>query len=228
MTRCNAIQTRGAAVGCRLDGDRCTSISLLMLRWQATGLEIVFEMVVEQVRSHAERVAERVLRRHGLRDPDAVDDSVMLVLDHLRRLPGTQGRERPVAKFVPAPSVARGGVADDPGLRFITCLATGRARDVARARRRQRSVPFSQLGAEMAAAFERRLTGSIPSAGSAALADRVRAAAALLEPRQQLLVDLLLEGKSQSVIAHVLGVCEGTVSRLRCRTIAAIQALLAE
>jgi DNA-directed RNA polymerase specialized sigma subunit len=41
-------------------------------------------------------------------------------------------------------------------------------------------------------------------------------------------VELLLEGKNQARIAHVLGVCEGTVSRLRARAIASLQSLVAE
>jgi RNA polymerase sigma factor (sigma-70 family) len=89
-------------------------------------------------------------------------------------------------------------------------------------------VPFSQFGNEAARAFEQRLVASEPAAEGPPLIDRVRAAAKQLEPRQRLLVELLLEGKSQTVIAHVLGVCEGTVSRLRARAIAALQSLVAE
>ena len=51
---------------------------------------------------------------------------------------------------------------------------------------------------------------------------------ALLEPRLRTVVELLLEGKSQVVIAHVLVVCEGTVSRLRTRAIAELKRLLTE
>jgi len=218
------------ASGARKDSvdEVCTSVSLLVLRWQTTGAKTVFEAIVAQVRPHAERVAERVLRRQGLRDPTAVDDAVSLVLDHLRRLSDSEGQERTVAKFVPvSPSPGRGSPRD-PGRAFISCLTTDRARDVARTRRRQRSVPFSQLGPEAALEFERRLAAPAPSLGSPPPIDRVRAAAAELEPRQQRLVELLLEGKSQVVIAHVLGVSAGTVSRQRERVIAALQALLAE
>ena len=44
--------------------------------------------------------------------------------------------------------------------------------------------------------------------------------------RQRLVVELLLEGKSQALIAHVLGVNEGTVSRLRARAIASLRRIL--
>ena len=40
-----------------------------------------------------------------------------------------------------------------------------------------------------------------------------------LEPRLRTVIAMLLEGKSQVTIAHALGVCEGTVSRLRVRAI---------
>jgi RNA polymerase sigma factor (sigma-70 family) len=49
-----------------------------------------------------------------------------------------------------------------------------------------------------------------------------------LPPRERTVIELLLEGKSQAVIAHMLEVCEGTVSRLRGRATAALRNLLAE
>jgi RNA polymerase sigma factor (sigma-70 family) len=225
MTRSRGGQVTGA--GAAQDADACTSVSLLFLRWQETGRETEFEAIVAEVRPQVEQVAERVLHRQGLRDPAAVDDAVSLVLDHLRRLCDAEGRDRPVAKFAP---IAGGGCHEprDPGRTFVACLAKDRARDVVRARRRQRSVPFSQLGAEATRAFEQRLVASDPAADGPPLIDRVRAAAERLEPRQRLLVELLLEGKNQAMIAHVLGVCEGTVSRLRIRAIAALQSLVAE
>ena len=39
---------------------------------------------------------------------------------------------------------------------------------------------------------------------------------------------MLLDGKSQTVIAHVLGVCEGTVSRVRSRAVAKLRGLMDE
>jgi RNA polymerase sigma factor (sigma-70 family) len=168
-----------------------------------------------------------VLHRQGLRDPAAVDDTVSLVLDHLRRLSVSKGTDRTVAKFAPAEGGDR-HAPRDPGRTFVACLAKDRARDVVRARRRQRSVPFSQFGDQAGRAFEQRLVASEPAADGPPLIDRVRAAAERLEPRQRLLVELLLEGKNQARIAHVLGVCEGTVSRLRARAIASLQSLVAE
>ena len=225
MTRSRGGQVTSA--GAAQDADACTSVSLLFLRWQETGRESEFEAIVAEVRPQVEQVAERVLHRQGLRDPAAVDDTVSLVLDHLRRLAAGEGMDRPVAKFAPTPGAGRHALRD-PGRAFVACLAKHRARDVVRARRRQRSVPFSQLGAEATRAFEQRLVASDTAAEGPSLIDRVRAAAERLEPRQRLLVELLLEGKSQAVVAHMLGVCEGTVSRLRIRAIAALQSLVEE
>ena len=205
--------------------EACISLSLLLLRWQTSGDTGAFDALVTQARQQVERVAERVLQQHGLRDPAALDDAVSLVLDHLRRLFDPGGGERPVGRFAPA---ARTAMTKDPGRAFLTCLTRHRALDVARARRRQRSVPFSQLGGELAEVLERRITAAVPTASAAVLIERLLAAAAALEPRQRLLVELLLEGKSQATIAHVLGVCEGTVSRLRERTIAALRARVAD
>ena len=49
-----------------------------------------------------------------------------------------------------------------------------------------------------------------------------------LPPRERLVMELLLEGKNQATVAHVLDVCEGTVSRLRMRAIAMLRDLMAE
>jgi len=225
MTRSRGGKATNA--GTAQDADACTSVSLLFLRWQETGRETEFEAIVAEVRPQVEQVAERVLHRQGLRDPAAVDDAVSLVLDHLRRLSVGKGTDRTVAKFAPAEGGDR-HAPRDPGRTFVACLAKDRARDVVRARRRQRSVPFSQFGDQAGRAFEQRLVASEPAADGPPLIDRVRAAAERLEPRQRLLVELLLEGKNQARIAHVLGVCEGTVSRLRARAIASLQSLVAE
>ena len=227
MTRCDGMRADAAKAAAWPGTEASTSVALLMLRWQETGNEREFEAIVAEVRPQVEQVAERVLQRGGLRDLAAVDDTVSLVLDHLRRLCVGDGGDRPVARFTPAAGGCR-HAPRDPGRTFVACLAKDRARDVVRARRRQRSVPFSQLGEEAARAFEQRLVASDPAAEGPPLIDRVRAATKRLEPRQRLLVELLLEGKSQAAIAHMLGVCEGTVSRLRGRAIVALQRLVVE
>ncbi len=50
----------------------------------------------------------------------------------------------------------------------------------------------------------------------------------MLPPRERMVIELLLEGKSQAVISHMIGVCEGTASRLRSRATAKLRALMTE
>jgi len=207
----------------RSDPDRsCLSISLLLLRWQETGSHRAFESLVKVVRPQIEQVAARTLRRQGVRDGNAVDDAVALVLDHLRRLPGPGDTERCVARFAPKQRQQPA----DPGRGFVSRLAQDRAVDVVRTRWRHRSVPFSQLEAVEGRGFGETIADDM--GGGSLLIDRVRAVVGQLEPRQRTLVELLLEGKTQAVIAHVLGISAGNVSRLRARTLADLRNLLAD
>jgi len=200
----------------------CLSVSLLLLRWQETGSHAAFERLVDFVRPQVERVAAQALRRLGVEDGNAVDDAVALVLDHLRRLPGPGDAERCVARFAPKQRQQPA----DPGRGFVSRLAQDRAVDVVRTRWRHRSVPFSQLEAVEGRGFEETIAGD--TGRGSPLIDRVRAVTGQLEPRQRTLVDLLLEGKTQAVIAHVLGISAGNVSRLRARTLADLRTLLAD
>lgn len=196
-------------------------IDRLLDRWQATNDPEQLAVLVDAVRPMVEAVAVRVLRGRRIMDRSAVDDVVSLVLDHLRRLPGSQEGERPVAMF-------RG---DDPGTdrggRFIRLLARNRSLDVARSHRRhrRRECPFSLAGDQVRWSF----VSPDDAAGQEAEADihdRLVAAIDRLEPDLQAVVQMLLDGKSQAVIAHVLGVCPGTVSRTRRRAMAKLRGLM--
>jgi RNA polymerase sigma factor (sigma-70 family) len=198
----------------------------LMIAWQETGSHDALESLVRTVLPELERVIAGTLAERGIRDPAAVDEAWSLVLDHLRRLAGAESEDRRVTRFTPARVST---VAKDPGWGYLRRLARSRARDVARRRRRGRSVAFSQLGRHDEQRLAAILTNEAP-AGEAILpvGDRIRQAADSLEPRLRLLVELLLDGKSQAVIAHVLGRSEGTVSRLRRRAIAALRQILGD
>jgi len=193
----------------------------LLDRWQATNDPEQLAVLVGAVRPMVEAVAVRVLRSRRIMDRSAVDDVLSLVLDHLRRLPRGPEGERPVAMF-------RG---DDPGTdrggRFIRLLARNRSLDVARSHRRhrRRECPFSSAGDQVRWRF------AIPDDAArqeaeADVHDRLVAAIDRLEPDLQAVVQMLLDGKSQAVIAHVLGVCPGTVSRTRRRAMAKLRGLL--
>jgi hypothetical protein len=193
-------------------------VTALLMTWQTERHDDVFERLVGAVVPQATVVARGVLRQCGVHDPAAIDDALALVLDHLRRLPGPAAGERAVAPFVPADDASQRGVA------FLHRLATDRARDVARAQRRRgrrcRCVPRVEAVADVAAA-----DGAAAHGAEDARA-RVTAALELLPRRDRAVVTLLLTGHNQAAIARALGVCEGSVSRIRGRAIVRLQALV--
>lgn len=196
--------------------------------WQETADEIWLEHVISETRAQLESAARGALRRMQISDWSAVDDALALVFDHLRRLPFVLAGERSVSRFDTSRTV--GERSGDPGLAYLVWLAHERALDVARQRRRQTA--------------RRRLfatahhTPLVDDGGYDASADvdktecdaaaRLYASLAMLEPRLCLVIQLLLDGKSQAVIAHMLGVCEGTVSRMRTKAIAELKRLMTE
>jgi len=209
-----------AAIG---EQARSATVSELLSEWQETGSHEVFESLVTAVRPRLMGFVVATLVGQGIKDPAAADDALALVLDHLRRLAGAGAEDRQVGRFSSSRS-SRGR--PDAGWGYLRQLARGRACDVARDRRRQGPV-FSQLERHGRERFERAIAAA--AGGGVApppLADRLRAAARSLEPRQRLLVEMLLDGKSQVVIAHVLEVSEGTVSRLRARALASLRRIL--
>ena len=60
----------------------------------------------------------------------------------------------------------------------------------------------------------------------AAMCCRLHDAIQFLEPRERTVIEMLLDGKPQVVIAHAIDVSEGTVSRLRSKALAALRLLL--
>lgn len=199
------------------------TVSSLLAAWQDTGDHATLGSLVAVIREDCLWTISRLLRRLGIRDPDAVEDAFALVLGHLRRLPGTHG-ERSVSRFQVATDIIGG----DQGEAFVRWLCQERARDVARSiRRRARRFPFTDLEATRQHVLDNR---ALDAADGLALPtvdeSLIRAAVTRLDSRQRTVVELLLEGKNQVVIAHVLGASEGTVSRIRARAIAALRVAL--
>ena len=199
-------------------------VALALLAWQETANEACLERLVSATTPQLAKVARRVLKRHHVDDWSAVDDILALVLDHLWRLPVATTHERPVARF-DATRTPRGGNGD-PGVAYLTWLVQERALDVVRKRRRQaaRETRLAERGTagdccDGAPWRDSSSCGEI----EADRTTRLRAAIGRLEPRLRTVVELLLEGKSQAVIAHALDVCEGTVSRLRSRAVAELR-----
>lgn len=187
-------------------------IAVLLVAWQTTGARPALEQLLATTRSRLEQRIATVLHQHGVHDANAVDDAMSLVLDHVRRLPGAEGCERPVSPFEPARADRRDRIDHDAGWGYLLRLASSRALDLARARRTKDGLVFSDLPLELPVSVPSRTSLPHP-------ADRILAAAAGLEPRQRAVIELLLDGESQATIAAALRVSEGTVSRLRARAV---------
>lgn len=212
--------------------DQMPLLERLLLSWQQSADAERFQTLIMEVAPRIERIARATLRRHGIPDPAATDEVLSLVLDHLRRLPGVSRGERAVAPFAPPPVELR-PCASDPGEAYITWLVRDRAHDIARARRRQacRALLFSQLDRlDMASLEQSAATPAEADVRSSldGICDRLREAVTHLRPRERSVIELLLAGQSQATIADTIRVCEGTVSRLRGRAIAALRDLLTD
>lgn len=222
MTEHDSIQARSFAG----TNGRAVDLEALLCAWQSTGRHAALEDLIHAAEPVATPVIARVLAQRGLRDPAALDDALALVFNHLRRLPGPVMGEHAVTPFDPAR-----GTAADHGRAYLQRLAHDRAVDVARRVRRDshRVASFSALDHAAAAGLDGRLAmhmTSFPAADGNPPGSVITEVVDQLDPRERELVRLLLEGKSQTVIAHVLGVCDGTVSRLRGRVIAKLRAAI--
>jgi len=211
----------------RSSADRVSGSELAawLSAWQASGDHASLEALVAAIRAGALRFITRVLGRCGIRDPDASDDAFALVLDHLRRLPGTDARERGVTPFKVAAAAIRG----DPGAAFIHWLCRERALDVARSRRRRsrRCRTFCDLDDSSSHDIDELPSDREDIPFTLAADDSgLRQAVCRLDPRQRAVIEFSLEGKTLAVIGHVLGVSEGTVSRIRTRAITELQRMM--
>lgn len=214
-----------------VDLDRSPTIESLMLEWQSSGDEQCLEDLVKMIIPLLERVAARTLQQFGIRDRSAIDDTTSLVLDHLRRLSHQRPGERSVVPFA-ADRLRYHCEPGDSGAAYLHRLTHDRAIDIVRARRRRarHATPISEFG-DAAHISVYRWT-EFDAADDMAAADSDSASLhqeiERLEPRLRTVISMLLEGKSQVVIAHTLGVCEGTVSRLRVRAIDQLRRAMAK
>jgi DNA-directed RNA polymerase specialized sigma24 family protein len=206
------------------------TFALLLSAWQASGDHGHLDSLLVATRPLIERTASRRLRHHHVNDPAAVDDTVSRVLDHLRRLPGSSAGERVVARFVSPAAVAE--LPGNAGEAYIVTLTQDRARDVARSRRRikHRTACFSELSAAATTGLAMHAEDGAAAGDAmsplAATCRRLHEVIPFLESRERSVIELLLDGKTQVVIAHALDVCEGTVSRLRSKAIESLRRLL--
>lgn len=201
-------------------GNTVNEITGLLARWQDDHDPAAFDALWRAVGHQVEQIVARALRRRGIRDPGACDDATALVIAQIHRL-GSVVAPHSAARFDAGRTPADGS--SDPCWAYLRCVAESRARDVARARWRR-----SRHETCHAAAGEPSVEPAVTDSPAQAAVARLEPAVALLDEQARIVVTLLLEGKSQAVAAHVLGVCEGTVSRIRARAIARLRTLLAE
>jgi RNA polymerase sigma factor (sigma-70 family) len=196
------------------------AVAAALIAWQETGDDRWLEFLVATTIAELEHVAAASLRKHGINDRSAVDEA--LVFDHLRRLPGTAPGEHPVARFDAARP--HGTTHGDPGRAYLAWLVRERSLDVARQRRRlaKRWLSLSDHAVSRLGCFDSH-DGCEDGHERQA---RFDTALQRLDPRLRTVVQMLLAGKSQAVIAHVLDVCEGTVSRMRTRAIVELKRLI--
>jgi hypothetical protein len=123
------------------------SITSNLLDWQATGEEACLERLWGIVSPIAHRMITATLHRLGIHDPSAVDETISLLLDHLRRLSESSTGDRAVARFAPRTDSRGNKHLADSGLAFIVWLSRERAAHVARAlrRRNRKATVFSLL-----------------------------------------------------------------------------------
>jgi RNA polymerase sigma factor (sigma-70 family) len=214
-----------------IDLDRSPNIESLLLEWQSSGDEQCLEDLVTMIMPMLERVAARTLQRLGIRDRSAIDDTTALVFDHLRRLPSQPPGERSVMPFT-ANRPRYHSEPGDSGAAYLHRLTHDRAIDVVRARRRRarHATPVSEFGDTAHISVYRWTEFDAADDMAAADADSASLHQEIdrLEPRLRTVITMLLEGKSQVAIAHTLGVCEGTVSRLRVRAIDQLRRAMAK
>jgi RNA polymerase sigma factor (sigma-70 family) len=203
-------------------------ITSLLLQWQQGGDDEALAQLVVVMMPAIRNAAGRMLRRHGIRDTSTVDDTLCLVLDNIRRLkPGPHVRS-PLAAFVPDRSHAVDTAEHDAGMAWIQMLTRSRALDMIRMRRRRASHMrcFSELACCEIPGLTRE-DDATPTENVDERHCRLMEAIAQLEPRARLLIELLLEGKTQATAAHVLDVCEGTISRMLRRIVIDLRGRLA-
>jgi len=221
----------------RFDGpsDTCHQHQLdqyaqLLLQWQDRQSDDALSELLRSARPLIEAVARQALHDVGVGANNFLDDTLSLVADHLRRLPrsplpgaesqrdGSARKQPRVMAFAPRPGQT------NSGRRFLTWLTRRRAAEVARRHRRRRHLAgsFSECNPD-------RLQKAVADAAFNQFADResqqrqheridwLYSMLNRLEPHDRLLMELILEGKTLAVIAHVLGCCEGTVCRRRQR-----------
>jgi RNA polymerase sigma factor (sigma-70 family) len=191
--------------------DEKTAANLLEL-WQTTGDPDDYRRLWQAASTVVESVVRMNLRRHGIRDPTAVEEAVSLVMNHLRRLPA-EG----VAKFDRKHTAAG----------YLVWLSSRRSRDVARSLRRRREFDLDDARAKITEPSVDPDVDHVEGSDGRAV-DNLYAAIKVLDDRSRLVIERHLAGEPQAVTAKALGVCGGTITRIRQQAIQKLRELMTE
>lgn len=184
------------------------SLTELILEWQALGEPEGLSLLVKSAQPVIERTATQWLKRHHMFTPARVDEILSVVLDHLRRLHVEPGSDQAVTSFTPEPDGN-----DEAGLRYIRWLTKRRTQDLIRTERRRLRRHPTLTEARVATESLAAVRQGRDAATRQESVDGLHQAMQSLSQRDRDVIEGLLKGQSQSQIAAVLGVSEGTVSR---------------
>ena len=205
----------------------------LLLIFQEQGCHDAFEQFVTTAQPLIESVAKATLRTRNVDAGNLVDDTLSAVLNHLRRLHAhalRQNTEQP-ASDQPVQAFTSQPDKPDAGRQYLIWLTQRRAADVARREhrwRRQQSfteTTVSQLDDAIARQSFADQHAHTDHRQQQEQLTWLQSAFEQLEESEQLLIAMVLEGKTLAVIAHVLDCSEGTASRRRQRIETKLQAL---
>ena len=205
----------------------------LLLIFQDQGCHEAFKKLLTAAKPIIESVAKATLRTRTVDAGNLVDDTLSAVLNHLRRLPAhalRQNTEQPasdqaVQAFTPQPDKP------DAGRQYLIWLTQRRAADVARSEHRWgQQQSFTKTTASQLDNAIARQSFAHQHAHTAHRQQQeqltwLQLACEQLEESEQLLLAMVLEGKTLAVIAHVLDCSEGTASRRRQRIETKLQSM---
>lgn len=184
----------------------------LLEAWQTTGDPEDYHRLWKATSTIVESVVHKNLHERGIHDPAAAEEAVSLVMNHLRRLP-----DRGVKKFD----------RDKTATGYLIWLSSRRSQDVARSIRRRMEFSLGDTRGPIAELLVDPAVDPVGGPDSNAV-ERLHTAIKALDDRSRLVIDRHLAGEPQAAAAKALGVCEGTITRIRQRAIQKLRELMTD
>jgi RNA polymerase sigma factor (sigma-70 family) len=187
------------------------NLAHLLCEWQVSGDCDKFANLWAHAASLVRQSVRITLARAHIRDPASADDAVSLVMEHLRRLPSGEVTQYDHER---------------DATNYLRWLAAMRAGDVIRRRRRQsrRERSWPEQWGFAPSVNEPEDASQAGWAAETILA--LKNAIAELDERSQDVLMSHFEGERQADTARRLGVCPGTVTRIRQRAVEKLRVAL--